>query len=156
VALTTTSGTLLVKAHDEKIQLEGAICATNSSGPITILSSAGSVDARSGSGLVTVKVAKLPTESWIFIEADTGDVQLTLPPKINAHLQAKVTSGGSITSSLPVTLEPRTVLLNKKTWKLFQREVAGWLGKGGAPITVDILNGSLRIEPTIIEDEGKR
>lgn len=119
---------------------------TTDKGNITIRDSKNTVTAKTTEGSVTLEQTALAESDTIFLEtASKGGVHLKLAPGLNARLQAQ-THQGSITSSVYVTLDPRTVKLNEETWKEMKKNVAGTIGSGGAPIIIDVEKGSITID----------
>lgn len=141
----------------KKIVIEGRTCdihavgvdtdydAKTDSGKIAIHQARKNVRAEvSVKGSIEIEHEALSDSASIFVQNMKGDVTISLPKNVNAQLNAK-TLKGELTSTIPVTLEPRTTVLTKESWKRMQREALGTLGSGGAPITVDVTNGNIAI-----------
>lgn len=126
-------------------QIRGAVHAKTEKGSIDISDTVGTVRASNNNGPIKLKQKNIVQPNTIFLETLKGDVQLYVPKKINADIQAK-TFNGSITSTIPVTLSPYTMLLNKDNWKARQNDVLGLLGIGGAPIIIDVSKGNITLE----------
>ena len=118
---------------------------TNDNGKITLQQARKKVKAVvSQKGSIEIEHESLPETESIFVQNMQGDVTISLPKNVNATLKA-TTLKGELTSNIPVTLEPRTTVLNKESWKNMQREVTGTLGAGGAPINIDVTKGNITI-----------
>lgn len=124
---------------------------TTVSGDITIRDARMSVNTKcTERGSITIEQINLPSSSMIFAETMRGNVDLTLPKKVNATLSAH-TLKGTLTCTIPVTLESRTTVLTKETWARLMREAHGTLGStssgtSSAPITIDVTKGNITIK----------
>jgi hypothetical protein len=118
---------------------------TTDNGKITLQQTRKNVKAVvSQQGSIEIEHEALPDTTSIFLQAMQGDVTVSLPKNVNAALKA-TTLKGEVTSNIPVTLESRTSVLTKESWKRLQREITGTLGNGGAPITIDVTKGDITI-----------
>ena len=125
-------------------KVEGAVVAKTYQGDINIHGTVESVTAKTTYGTIKIKVKELPATSSLFLEAFKGYVELTLPHLINANLTAR-TAQGTVTSTVPITTTPQTIVLNKESWARFKKEALGTLGQGGAPITIEATKGNITI-----------
>ncbi len=95
-------------------------------------------------GNVEVVLNKFSVESSLFIHNKKGSITIEAPKKIQAQLAAS-TLRGTITSELFITLQPHTTLLDKDYWQRVKKEVNGFLGDGGAPITIEAEYGDIKL-----------
>lgn len=95
-------------------------------------------------GAIDIVLTKFSSESSIFVHNKRGAITVELPKKIQAQLTAS-TLRGSVTSELFVTLQPHTTLLDKAYWHRVKKEVNGFLGDGGAPITLEAEYGDIKL-----------
>lgn len=95
-------------------------------------------------GNIEIILDKFSVESSLFVHNKWGHITLETPKKIQAQLSAS-TLRGSITSDIFITVQPLTTLLDKGYWQRVKRDVQGFLGDGGAPITLEAENGDIRI-----------
>lgn len=126
-------------------QIRGTISAVTEHGSIEIYDTVGSVTAKSNDGSLRIKQKNIAQPNTLFLEALNGNVKLSLPKRINADIQAK-TYKGMVTSTIPITLSPQTLVLNKDTWNDMRKEVRGTLGTGGAPIIIDVSKGNIILD----------
>jgi Toastrack DUF4097 len=131
-------GTIKIK------KVEGIISAQSQHGDIHINGSVDSVIAKTTYGSLKIKVKDLPNTSSLFLETFKGNIELSIPPFVNATINAR-TSQGYVTSTIPLTTAQQTVILNKATWARFKKEVVGIFGNGGAPITAETTRGMIVI-----------
>lgn len=118
---------------------------TTENGKITLQQTRKNVKAVvSEKGSIEIEHESLPDTTSIFLQSMQGDVVVALPKNVNATLKA-TTLKGEVASNIPVTLESRTSVLTKESWKRLEREITGTLGNGGAPITVDVTKGDITI-----------
>ncbi len=95
-------------------------------------------------GDVTIHLKKFTVESSLFVHAKKGTIILETAKKTQANLSAS-TQRGTITSDLLVTLQPHTTLLNREYWYQIRKDIHGFLGEGGAPITLENEMGDIKI-----------
>lgn len=122
----------------------GVIRATTEQGDVKITDPVGNTSIITDEGSVTIHLKEFPETASLFITVGSGNVTL----KTLATLQAKLivkTPEGSVLSELPITLDPRTMLLNKETWKEAARDVQGSINSGTAPITIAVQKGDVRL-----------
>lgn len=137
VTITTEEG--LLKVRD----VEGSITTRTAEGSISIRNAGSSVHANAPHGTVKLKQRTLPSTAHIFVEAGEG-IQFFAMPQLSGTMSAKCNSG-SIISTLYITLNPITTLLNPDSWAQLQKNVAGKLGNGGASIKLESLRGNILI-----------
>lgn len=95
-------------------------------------------------GNVEIVLNKFSVESSLFVHSKKGSIILEAPKKIQGQLSAS-TLRGSITSELFITLQPQTTLLDRDYWHRVKKEVSGFFGDGGAPITLEAEYGDIKI-----------
>ena len=95
-------------------------------------------------GNVEIVLNKFSVESSLFVHSKKGSITIEAPKKIQAQLSTS-TLRGTITSELFITLQPQTTLLDKDYWQRVKKEVNGFLGDGGAPITLEAEYGDIKI-----------
>jgi hypothetical protein len=95
-------------------------------------------------GNIEVVLNKFSVESSLFVHSKKGSVSLEAPKKVQAQVAAS-TLRGVITSELFITLQPQTTLLDKDYWQRIKKEVNGFLGDGGAPITLEAEYGDIKL-----------
>lgn len=122
----------------------GVIRATTEQGDVKITDPVGNTSVITDEGSVTIHLKEFPETASLFITIGTGTVTIKTLASLQAKLIAK-TPEGSVTSDLPVTLEPRTMLLTKENWKEFARDVQGTLNSGTAPITIAVQKGDVHL-----------
>lgn len=126
-------------------QIRGTVNAMTEHGSIEIYDTVNSVTAKTNDGSIRIKQKNITQPNTLFLETLKGDVKLFLPKRLNADIQAK-TFKGMVNSTIPVTLSPQTLVLNKETWNDMRKEVRGTLGTGGAPIIIDVSKGNIILE----------
>lgn len=135
---TSTTGTINIR------NVQGNIRAETTTGNITIQGTHHTVVAKTKCGKITTECSTVASLDTILLNAQTGDINLALPYKTNADLQAR-TNKGSLTCDHFVTIKPYTTQLNKKTWSRLKKEVAGTLGTGEATIKLSAGTGNINI-----------
>lgn len=129
--------------------IDASLDVTTVNGNITINDARMNVKAKCNEkGSITLNQISLPSSSMVFLETMHGNVDVTLPKKVNATLSAQ-TRKGTLTCTIPVTLESRTTVLTKETWARLMREAHGTLGSTSspsAPITIDVTKGNITIK----------
>ncbi|MBY0109846.1 MAG: hypothetical protein K2X90_01920 [Candidatus Babeliaceae bacterium] len=95
-------------------------------------------------GNIEIVLSKFSVDSSIFVHNKKGSIMVEAPKKIQAQLAAS-TLRGTITSELFITLQPQTTLLGKDYWHRVKKEVNGFLGDGGAPVTLEAEYGDIKI-----------
>lgn len=123
----------------------GVIRATTEQGDVKITDPIGNTSVITDEGSVIVHLKEFPETASLFITIGTGTVNLKTLACLQAKLVAKAPEG-SIKSDLPITLEPRTMLLSKESWKEAARDVQGSINGGTAPITIAVQKGDIHLE----------
>jgi len=113
-------------------QAHAPIKVTTDKGYVTIGNARDSIFANAQKGHMCIACSQVPSTSTISINT-RGTMNVTLPKDVNADLYAKA-ERGKVTCEHSVTIKPKTVQLNKKTWRQFQQQVEGTLGSGEARI----------------------
>ncbi|MFA6065691.1 MAG: hypothetical protein WC707_00750 [Candidatus Babeliaceae bacterium] len=126
---------------------EGILSVITENGDIFINNGISTITAKAPHGKISAQQKKLPSTASLFLEAGKG-ITLYLDRTINANLHAK-TLHGAIESTLNVTLNPIKTLLNKTAWKNVMRDLKATFGNGGAPITLDVVKGNIKIEELV-------
>lgn len=130
------------KGDIEIIDVFEKTTASTSVGNIKIKNARASVEAHTGTGNIDIILKTVTPKNSILLDTIQGDIKLFLPNNSNATVFAK-TNNGEVISEHPITLEPKTVTLNKETWNQFKKEAIGNFGDGGAPITIDTNKGNI-------------
>ena len=100
------------------------------------LSTSGIAEAHTVNGSITASMGRGTWDHALRFETVNGSVRLTLPHEVNAELHAN-SLNGSISSDFPVTL-------NGEFWHK-GGSVGGTIGKGGSPLRLSTVNGSIVI-----------
>jgi DUF4097 and DUF4098 domain-containing protein YvlB len=103
-------------------------------GNIEVYEGGGSVHARTTNGNVHLELSHFLDEKGTAAETTNGSVLLALPQTTQANLEAR-SLNGNFYSELPFSQEAT----------LRPREMRGKLGKGGAPIRLNTINGGIQI-----------
>jgi hypothetical protein len=132
--------------------LQGDIRARSTNGGITGSAIAANVvDAAVTNGGVEIELARAATGGHLDLEAVNGGVTLLLPPDSKADIAARCTNGGISVDNLDVRVtdeEHRNV--NEFEEKIegkrrFRRRLDGQLNGGGAKVSLETVNGGVRI-----------
>ena len=137
-AVTKTGAITITQAH-------APIKVTTEKGYVTIGNARDSIFANANRGHMCIACTQVPSTSTIAINTQ-GTMELTLPKDVNADLCA-TTKKGRLTCEHHVTIKPKTVKLNKETWRQFQRQVEGTLGSGEARIKISA-HGNIKLLET--------
>lgn len=139
---------IIVSSNRGPITIQNVDCpleVTTATGNLSIKNATQSVKALVGKGSITLDQKSLPSSASLFLEAMRGNIELSLPKRVNATLNAR-TLKGKLKCTIPVTLEPRTTVLTPESWERMQREARGSLGTSGVPITIDVTRGNIHIK----------
>ncbi len=98
------------------------------------LSTAGHADAETVNGSITASVGQASGDDALTFKTVNGSIAVELPAAANAELRA-ATVNGDINTDFPLHGETR----------LSRRRLSGTIGSGGRPLTLDTVNGSIRI-----------
>jgi hypothetical protein len=116
--------------------VDGRITAVSTNGPIIGRGLSGTVDASTVNGGIEIGMLALSGDSKIVTV--NGPATLTVPPDIDADLEAAAVNGGVTTHErLPLKASDRT-----------NRRVTGRLNDGGPRISVQTINGGVRVGVT--------
>lgn len=127
--LGTVNGTIRVAGVDSVEDLRTV------NGNIEVYEGGGSVHAHTTNGNVHLELLRLVDAKGMAAETTNGSLVLAIPSGTQANLEAR-SMNGTFYSELPVSLES----------SLLPRQTRGKLGKGGAPIRLNTINGGIRIE----------
>ena len=103
-------------------------------GNIDVFDGGGAVHAHTTNGNVHIELLRVQNKFGAVAETTNGSVLLAVPASTQAELDARCLNG-SFSSELPISL-----LSAQKP-----RETRGKLGKGGAPIHLNTINGGIRV-----------
>lgn len=132
---------------------KGDIKIKNSKAPLHVQTNRGSVSitdlrdslyAFSGHGSLDISVKKIAEKCTIQVEADRGNITLSLPAYMHAHIAAK-TVQGTITSEQEIMLKPQQVKLGPDAWKQYKQQLFGTVGNGGTAISLFTQYGDIKI-----------
>ena len=116
--------------------LEGEIVARTTNGAIKGYGlAATSVDASTTNGGVEIELAKAVTSGTYELDAVNGGVAIMLPPDSKADISGRCVNGGISTTDLELQLNGEQS----------RRRLNATLNGGGARITLDTVNGGVRI-----------
>ena len=113
--------------------LAGDVLAETVNGSIT-LATEGAARAETVNGSIDARVGTTEGSERLSFETVNGGITLELPRDTNAALSAE-TVNGRISSELELT----------ETRKSSRRELIGTLGSGGREVSLETVNGSIRI-----------
>jgi hypothetical protein len=123
----------------------GSLHLSTQKGRIVITLPTGPVEAHSDEGAIKVTVETFSDTSSLLLQVGYGKIKLKVPHDLQAILEAH-TDTGTIFSEIPITLTPRTMLLNKNSWQECERHIQGTMGDGGSPITLNVSKGDIVIK----------
>jgi hypothetical protein len=124
----TVNGTLKIAGVDSVEELRTV------NGNIEVYEGGGSVHAHTTNGNVHLELSHFLDEKGTAAETTNGSVFLAVPQATQANLEAR-SLNGNFYSELPFSQEAT----------LRPREMRGKLGKGGAPIRLNTVNGGIQI-----------
>jgi hypothetical protein len=124
----TVNGTLRVSGIDRVEDLRTV------NGNIEVYEAGGSVHAHTTNGSVHMELLHVQDTDGAIAETTNGSVLLAVPADTHANLETRCLNGNFF-SELPVTFEST----------LKPREMHGRLGRGGAPIKLNTVNGGIRL-----------
>lgn len=124
----TVNGTLRISGVDTLRDLRTV------NGNIEVYEAGGTVHARTTNGNVRLDLARFGERGEASAETTNGSVLLTVAEEIQASLEA-LSLNGDFRSEIPLKLEG----------SLRPREIRGKFGKGGSPIRLRTVNGSIRV-----------
>jgi len=117
--------------------LDGQVVLSSTNGQVTGRNLRGGVDARSVNKGVTIDLGVFGRDP-VDLRATNGSIELTVPPDVNASLEANYTNGTFDIKDLKY--EP----FGEET----RRRARGRLNDGGTPISVTTVNGNIRVRPS--------
>ena len=124
----TVNGTLRVSGIEQLEDLHTV------NGNIEVYEAGGSVHAHTTNGSVHLELLHVQDKDGAIAETTNGSVLLAVPADTHANLETRCLNGNFF-SELPVTFEST----------LKPREMHGRLGRGGAPIRLNTVNGGIRL-----------
>ena len=133
----TNSGSIKIENVNRPIKAKAA------HGAIEIHDASNDLFIKNSSGSITVRMNDITPSTRVMLEA-SGSIQLYLPPKASASINAKTTHG-TIMSEIPLIIESRTMKLTRQTWSSWKRALNAIVGTGDAEITLISINGSIKI-----------
>jgi hypothetical protein len=113
--------------------VSGRVDAETVNGSVSARSTGGPVRARTVNGAIDVTMGRTLTDDLEF-ETVNGGISVTVPDGLDAELSMK-TVNGSVSTDFPVTVSGR---INPK-------RLSGTMGKGGRRLTLETVNGSVRL-----------
>jgi len=122
----------------------GSLNLETDTGLIKVSNAHQSIIAKTTKGAIEIDSKELPTTGTLNLHSDSGSIVVSLPLDINANLKA-YTKTGSITCNHFITLKPRTTQINKKSWRILQKDIEGTIGTGESPVTLSSNKGCIKI-----------
>jgi len=142
--------------------LEGEVRARTTNGGITGNAlTATSLDASTTNGGVEIELTRAVSTGAFELQAVNGGVSLTMPGESKADVTAKCVNGGITLDGLDLkvsgesTSNPNEFEQHVEGAKKFRRRLEGQLNGGGARVSLDTVNGGVKILRTR-EAEGNR
>lgn len=118
--------------------VDGAIVASTTNGPISGTGLRGGVDARAVNGDVTIDVASVGADP-VELRSTNGSIELRLPAAADANVDATTRNGSIDVGELAL----------ETTGEQSTRRVRGRLNRGGAPVELTTTNGDIRVRPRL-------
>jgi hypothetical protein len=97
-------------------------------GTITIDNAINTINAKSSQGNVILWHKKIEPEKTITLTTENGDIFLYALDESNLDIDAQ-TLRGKINSTIPLTLHPLTLQINKKSIAELEQKISGFIGK---------------------------
>ena len=129
-AIETVNGDVEIEA------VEGAVKASTVNGTLTVSGLAADVDLETVNGSVKARFDRLGAGQRVNAEAVNGAITLALPEDASARIEAETVNGGIDCDDFGLKAEKGFV----------GRDLSGEIGAGEARISLDTVNGSIRIE----------
>jgi len=126
--LETVNGTIKIE------EVKGSHFSRTVNGGITVREASGSFEGRTTNGSIKVELEEVDRLSSISLKTVNGGVTLSLPQEVRADVRAH-TVNGSISTDFPLEV----------TGRFSRRRIQGSINGGGAEITLDTINGSIRL-----------
>ena len=136
VSVSTEKGSLKVE------NISGAVTAHTEKGNIDLTNINGPIKTKTEKGTISIYTKNLQSKHSILAITKKGNVSLSLPEKTSASIQA-TTHQGRISSEHTVTMEPRTMKINKKTVAKLNKELFCTLGSGGTELKIHTGKGNI-------------
>ena len=125
----------------------GKVYTSSHKGDTKLYDNRGQVTAHAESGNIKIKLDHtFNSSSSLFLKNVSGDVILQALDPFNAQFEGKTHKGKIASDEIAIMLDPQKTVLSPEAWKRMQKEVKGSFGSGGAPITIDVENGDIKIE----------
>jgi hypothetical protein len=143
----------LATVNDGDIAISGVsgdLELSNTNGSITVHAAAGTVVANTVNGEVNVTFAQFNATKSMAFSTLNGDIDVTLPPAINADVRMS-SDNGEIYSDFELKLQPRPSQVKEerggagKFKVTIGKEVYGTIGSGGADLLFKTFNGDIYI-----------
>lgn len=162
LAATTKQGNITITNADQTIKAEsdyGSIQVAHATGNVSARTNYGNIIiddthkgiiAKTNRGKIVTTCTHIPETSRIQLQANSGNIILTVPQETNATIQGK-TNRGTLVSDMYINLKAQTTQLNKKTWNRFKKEVDGIMGTGEAEIKLSSAKGNIKIKKALIK-----
>jgi hypothetical protein len=126
--LGTINGTLRIAGVEDVEDVHSV------NGNVEVYGGGGSVHAHTTNGNVRLELLHVPDTAGTMAETTNGSVILAIPADTQATLETRCLNG-NFSSELPVAMQST----------LRPREMHGKLGKGGAAIRLNTINGTIRV-----------
>ncbi len=117
--------------------LNGNVTIDNVSGDVTATGLGGDVRIRTVSGTIDASLARMPENTEVDVAAVSGSVDLAIPPKSGAVVNAQSISG-NFDSTFPIVARHQTVGF----------EANGRIGDGSGTIQLQTISGSITLSKT--------
>jgi hypothetical protein len=145
------------------VSLEGDIRARTTNGGITGNAlNATAVDVSTTNGGVEIELTRPISTGTYELQAVNGGVSLTMPGESKADLAARCVNGGITLDGLDVKISsesmsnPNEFEQHIEGAKRFRRRLDGQLNGGGARVSLDTVNGGVKIRRTATDAAGTR
>jgi len=122
----------------------GSLNLETDTGLIKVSNTHQSIIAKTTKGAIEIDSKELPATGTLNLHSDSGNIVVSLPLDINANLKL-YTKTGFITCNHFVTLKPRTTQINKKSWRILQKDIEGTIGTGEGQVTLSSNKGCIKV-----------
>jgi hypothetical protein len=123
-----------VNGSVEAVSLQSDVEARTVNGQIELRTS-GKARAKTVNGSINARLGSSTGEDALEFETVNGSITVALPAASDADFEAR-TVNGEISSDLPLTVRGRFT----------RQELSGALGRGGRPLRMKTVNGSIRVQ----------